>query len=98
RPLEGAARAWVSGAVAGLEPLLALGRGAVGEAVRVDLALEPFLEGVVADGGGGVEAVGDVLVGDALDQGVTAVGAGLGGGVVGPQAGGAVGLEVQAAP
>src|SRR4029453_14099515 len=96
RPAEGVALGGVAGAVAGLEPLLALGRGAVGEAVRVHLALEPLLEGVVADGGGGVQAVGDVLLGDALDQGVAPVRAGLGGGVVGPQAGAAARLELQA--
>ena len=96
RPSEGVALGEVAGAVADLEPPLALGGGAVGPGLGVDPALEVLLDAVVADGGGGVEAVGDVLLGDALDQGVAAVGAGLGGGVVGPQAGVAVGLELEA--
>ncbi len=68
----------------------------MGPGLGADLALEPLLDAVVADGGGGVEAVGDVLLGDPLDQGLAAVGTGLGGGVVGPQAGVAVGLELEA--
>ena len=62
---EGVAGLRVAAVVAGAEPLLPLGGGAVGEGVRVDAAAGLLLDRVVADGAGGVQALLDVLFGDA---------------------------------
>ena len=75
-------------AVARVEPLLARGGRAVGPALRIDTARGALLDAVVADGGGRVQPVRDVLVGQVLDE------AGLDR-VRGPDAGVAVGLQLQ---
>src|SRR5690606_34141542 len=50
----------VAGVEAGPEPLLALGGGAVGEALRHHIALRLLLQRVVADRAGGIERLFDV--------------------------------------
>src|SRR4051794_38101554 len=57
RPLEGGAVLRGAALVADAEPLLALRGGAVRPALRVDAALSALLNTVVADCGGGVEAI-----------------------------------------
>src|SRR4051812_2636851 len=83
---ERVAAAGVAGAVARLEPALALRGRAVREGLRVDAAGRALLDAVVADRGRGVEAVRDVLLGQVLDE------AGVDG-VRRPHARVAVGLE-----
>src|SRR4051794_9326965 len=78
----------VPGAIAAVEPLLALGRGAVGPALLVDAACRALLDAVVAHRGRGIEAVGDVLRREVLDEARLD-------GVRGPDAGIAVGLELE---
>src|SRR4051794_31987254 len=85
---EGVALASAASPVAGREPLLPLGGGAVRPAVAVDAPAELALDPVVADRGRRVEAVRDVGGGDALDE------AGLDR-VVGPDPGVAVRLQLQ---
>ena len=75
--------------VADREPVLALGRRAVRPRVAVDPALRRLLDPVVADRRGRVQPVGDVGLGQVGQI------AGLGG-VVRPDAGEAVGLELGA--
>ena len=75
--------------VADREPVLALGRRAVRPRLRVDLALRLLLDPVVADRRGGIEPVRDVGLGQSIDV------AGLRG-VVRPDAGEAVGLQLGA--
>ena len=78
-------------AVPGEEPALPLLGRAVGEGLGVDLAVHLLLDPVVADGGGGVEPVLDVLLGEILDE------AGVDGATC-PHAGQAVGLELDPDP
>src|SRR4051812_9542230 len=54
--------------VAGREPFLTLGRGAVGPRLRVDLALELLLDPVVAHGRRSVERLRDVVVGQRVEK------------------------------
>src|SRR4051794_11000925 len=82
-------------AVAGLEPLHAGGGRAVGPLLLVDLARRLLLDPVVTDGLGGLDGLLDVSVGEVDDQGLAVGGVG-GGGVLGPHAGVAVGLQLQA--
>src|SRR5580700_7005598 len=72
---------------AGLEPAFALFRGAVGEGVGHDVALHLFLQAVVADRGRGLQRLVDVA---GFEEVVLALGA------VGPDAGEAVGLQLDA--
>src|SRR5262245_10980095 len=88
-PVERVAGARVTAAVAGREPLLALGRRAVRPGVRVDLALRGLLDAVVPDRGGSIERVGDLLVRDRFEVAGAR-------GVVRPDAREAVGLELGA--
>src|SRR3954454_4028742 len=93
---EGVALVGVARLVAGAEPLLPLGRRAVREAVLVDpAAAEVALDEVVADPGGGVQRPVDVVLGDLGDQRLTGL-VGHRRRVVGPDAGEAVGLQLQA--
>src|SRR4051812_42743365 len=71
---------------AGAEPLLPLDGRAVRPGLGVHLPLRLLLDAVVADGGGGVERVGDVRLRHVLDQPRLD-------GVVRPDAGVAVRLE-----
>src|SRR3569833_921351 len=84
-PPERRAGVRVPAFVAGAEPVGALRRAAVGEALGHDLAVAGLLQGVVADGGGGGQGAVDVAR-------VHAAGALI---AVGPDAGVAVGLELQ---
>src|SRR5215216_6024144 len=81
--LEGVAGLELAGLHAGLEPAHALGGGAMGEALRDHVAAGALLEGVVADGAGVAQGFLDVAL---LQELAGAVG------VVGPDAGQAVGL------
>src|SRR5580700_2310902 len=72
---------------AGLEPALALFRGAVGEGVGHDVALHLFLQPVVADRGRGLQGLVDVA---GVEEIVLLLGA------VRPHAGEAVGLQLDA--
>src|SRR4030095_14176576 len=74
RAPEGVALGGVAGAVAGGEPALALLGRAVGPGLGVGLALEPFLDAVVADGGGGVGGGGGGLPRGPPDPGAAARG------------------------
>src|SRR3954447_18281613 len=85
---EGVASGRVPGAIAAVEPPLALGRGAVGPALLVDAARRALLDAVVAHRRSGVETIGDVLRREVLDEaGLDRVG--------GPDAGIAVGLQLE---
>src|SRR6185503_9200805 len=77
----------VAAVVARLEPMLSLLRRAVRPGVGLDLALRRLLDAVVADGLRRVHGVRDLRRGDRLEE------AGAGG-MVGPHAGEAVGLEL----
>src|SRR5260221_4871957 len=57
---EGVAPGWSAGPVAEAEPLLALGRRAVGPRFGRDPALELFLDPVVADSRGSIESIGNL--------------------------------------
>ena len=65
--------------------MLALGRGAVGPGFGVDVPLELLLDAIVAHGGGRVQPIGDVGLAELGDKSGPS-------GVVGPDAGEAVGL------
>src|SRR3954464_15535669 len=92
---EGVALVRVAGGVAGGEPLLPLGRRAVGEAVLVDPpAAEVALDEVVADPRGGVQRPVDVVLGDLGDQRLARLG-GHGRGGVRPHPRGTVGLQFE---
>ena len=88
--VEGVAALDVARPVAGGEPLLALLRRPVGEALGVDPPLRLLLDPVVADGSGGVLGLGDVVLGE-LDPVLRG-----GVGEVGPDPGVAVRLQLQA--
>src|SRR5207253_8425374 len=82
---EGVAAADGVRLVAVEEPPLALLGGPVGEGLGAHLAPHLLLDAVVADGGGGIEPVGDVSITEVLDKaGVDRP--------LGPHAGEAVGL------
>src|ERR1700675_1214928 len=72
---------------AGLEPALALFRGAVGEGIGHDVALHLFLQAVVADRSRGLQRLVDVA---RFEELVLLLGA------VGPDPGEAVGLQLDA--
>src|SRR4051812_31915117 len=100
RSLEAAGREGVAGLQRpvlqpGAEPPLALLGRAVGPLLRVDAARGPPLDAVVADGCGCVERPVDVVLREADDVGL-AVGVLRGRRVLGPHAGVAVGLELEA--
>jgi N-glycosylase/DNA lyase len=80
---------WLAALIADREPVLPLGRGAVRPRVGVNPALRLLLDAVVADRGGRVQTVGDVRPAQGGQI------AGLGG-VVRPDAGEAIGLELGA--
>src|SRR4051812_49017361 len=61
--VEGVAAADVPRPVPGGEPVAALLRGPMGEALGVDAALRLPLDPVVAHGGGGLLGLGDVVLG-----------------------------------
>jgi len=84
---EGVAGADLALRDAALEPVHALRRGAVGEGVRHHFAARLALQGVVADGRGGVERAFDVALLDDVTRLI---------GVVSPDAGKTVGLQFQA--
>src|SRR5581483_4991373 len=86
---ESVAGVWVAGLVAGREPVLALLGGAVRPLLGPHAALELLLEAVVADGGRGVERVGDVRVGRRREVASFCC-------VARPDAGVAVGLQLDA--
>src|SRR5690349_19553341 len=92
---ERVALARVAGVEAGGEPVLALGARAVRERVGSHTAAGLLLDGVVADRAGGVDRILDVLLGDRLEQRLALGVLGFRG-VVGPDAGVAVGLKFQA--
>src|SRR6185369_9725142 len=72
---------------AGFEPADALGRAAMGEAVGDDVTLALLLQAVVADGRSGIQCLVDVA---GLDDLALLVG------VIGPDAGKAIGLQLDA--
>src|SRR5580700_4417355 len=72
---------------AGLEPALALFRGAVGEGVGHDVALHLLLQPVVADRGCGLQRLIDIA---RIEEVAFLLGA------IGPNAGEAVGLQLDA--
>src|SRR5690606_7492296 len=84
---KGIALRRVAGFEAAAEPAYALGRGAMCEGVGHHIASSAFLQRIVANGVGGVQAFFDI----ARFQG-----AALGVGMVGPFAGPAVGLQFHA--
>src|SRR5215211_4393515 len=65
---EGVAVVGLAALEASAEPATALLRRAVRPPLRIDLALRGLLDAVVADGGGRVERLVDVLLRDALEQ------------------------------
>src|SRR4051812_24222474 len=64
RSAERGAGGQVAGLHAGLEPLHALGGGAVGEGLGRDAPLGRLLDTIVTDGGGGVERLLDLAGAD----------------------------------
>src|SRR5215208_1458938 len=89
RRAERVARGRLAALVADGEPVLALARRSVRPRFGIDPALCPGLDPVVADRGGGVQAVGDVVLGQVGQE------AGLRR-VIRPDSGEAVGLKLGA--
>src|SRR3990170_6903688 len=85
--VEGVASLELAALIAAFEPTHALGRRAMGESVRHDIALRLFLDAIVADGARRVESLFDVA---GLDDVLGLLG------VIGPDAGKTVGLELHA--
>src|SRR3990170_5637685 len=85
--VEGVASLKLAALIAALEPTHALGRRAMGESVRHDIALRLFLDAIVADGARRVESLFDVA---GLDDVLGLLG------VIGPDAGKTVGLKLHA--
>ncbi len=95
RPDERVAGVRVTGLEAGAEPPFPLLGRAVRPPLRIDLTLGRFLDPVVADRGRGVQRLVDVVLGQLGDQRSAGVRIRVGGGVMRPDAGEAVGLQLE---